>query len=188
MAAGGSCIGRRVLVRICGTACNPCTSDIKCPEGMACSIDCPASGCAGAIDCRDATSCTVRCGRERVHGCSFSAAAARVRSRVCGSNSCRGGVTGAGSMNTIVCSGTGSCRGRVSCSGMSCQASCSGPQSCAMGVQADAGGEQHHLPRQRRVRRAGSLQRQHLHDRLHRLGGLRDGRVLFGRELHAHAA
>ena len=36
--------------------------------------------------------------------------------------------------------GTGSCRGVVGCSGASCQVNCSGPQACAMGVGADAAG------------------------------------------------
>ena len=63
-----------------------------------------------------------------------------------------------------------------------------GPAIMRDGCRGGRRGEQHLLPRQRRVRRTGSLQRQHLHDRLHRPGGVCDGGVLFRRELHANAA
>jgi hypothetical protein len=89
-----------------------CATEVVCPAGVRCKVECGTASCGAGIDCSAAASCRIECPNDQ-------ACAGLI---TCGPGFCR-----------VECGGLDSCTGGIDCSGScACDTFCTGAGSCAV--------------------------------------------------------
>lgn len=104
--ADGTCVNGACVIE-----CQGQCSEVVCPAGIPCVVNCQLSGsCASLVDCSAASSCDITC---------------------MGQNACAGGVLCGSGDCDIACFGMNSCSGTLDCgSSCACDTSCSPSSVC----------------------------------------------------------
>ena len=98
---------------LCVIDCNTggaCATEVVCPAGIRCKVECGASACVAGIDCSAAQSCRIEC---------------------TGQDACAGPITCSPGFCRLECGGSNSCVGGIDCSdSCACETLCTGSGAC----------------------------------------------------------
>lgn len=128
--AGGACIDG-----VCTINCNSeeCQSQVVCPPGADCHVQCGELACAGGVQCpAGVRACSIECSGDASCGGPVECNGSSCEIACAGGGSCGGGIkaVSAGDVR-IDCSSGGACQAGATCDALSCTVACSADGSCS---------------------------------------------------------